>query len=269
MQVPKTAVLSTETHIESSRSMHTVVSFDAARDRLAEALRCWESGLGERRPLRVLEAGGGSLSQVRFEIPAEITVIDISREQLARNEGAARKIHGDLHVTEIGRDKYDCVVCWNVIEHLHSPARVMLKLFRAVAPGGIVLIAAPNRNSLAGLITAFSPHWFHVAVMKHIFNVPTAGLPGYPPFRSFHRPEIAPARIMALAAQQRMDIVMFQFFESGRRTALKRNSPMTALAYEAALGAGMMLTRAPLHASDMIVLLQRPVADEFGKCEAG
>jgi SAM-dependent methyltransferase len=236
-----------------------VPKVEVAFERLAETLRAWEVGYDRKGPLRILEAGGGSLSHVTFQAPSEITVVDISPEQLDRNTVATRKILGDLHTVELTQD-YDCIVCWDVIEHLDNPGLVMRKLFQAVVFGGIVLLAAPNRSSLAGFITTFTPHWFHVGVMKYVFKSPTAGKPGYPPFASVHHRDIGPDRIKTLARQVGMQPLMVELYESERRDALKRKSAVASLGFELTLRVGAAVTRRPLHASDMILVFQRPAS---------
>lgn len=238
-----------------------IVNTQLAFERLEETLWAWESEYSaNKRPLRVLEAGGGSLSHVTFRSPADVTVVDKSPEQLELNQVATRKILGDLHTVEL-EDKYDCVVCWDVIEHLDNPSVVMRKLFEAVTPGGLVILAAPNRTSLPGAITTYTPHWFHLAVMRYVFKNKNAGKPGYPPFQAVHHRDIAPTRIEMLANELGMDVMMFQLYEETlRRNALRKKSPLASAGYGLTMKVGEALLRRPLNASDMIVVLQRGAA---------
>ena len=38
----------------------------------------------------------------------------------------------------------------------------------SLKPGGMILIGAPNPRSLSGVVTKYSPHWFHVWFYRHI-----------------------------------------------------------------------------------------------------
>jgi SAM-dependent methyltransferase len=45
-------------------------------------------------------------------------------------------------------DAYDLILCTEVLEHTTHPDRVIERLARALAPGGIAIVTLPNRNSL-------------------------------------------------------------------------------------------------------------------------
>src|ERR1700761_8824769 len=98
--------------------------------------------------LAILEAGGGSLSHIDIPASAQVTVIDISPEQLQNHQTAHTKILGDLHAVDMGTSAFDVAVIWNVIEHLENPTLVLDKLRTALRPGGIIVIAAPHPASL-------------------------------------------------------------------------------------------------------------------------
>jgi SAM-dependent methyltransferase len=124
----------------------------------------------ERGTLRVLEAGCGSASVLRFEDDDWMVGIDISEEQLARNTRLNDSILGDICAHELDHDTYDVIVCWNVLEHIDKPDLAVLNFARALKPGGLLLLALPNVYSLQGAVVRFSPHWFHVWFVRNIFR---------------------------------------------------------------------------------------------------
>lgn len=231
-----------------------VMNRETAYRRLVETIDDWESG---RQDIKVLEAGGGSLSHIEFRADKHITVVDISPEQLERNTVAERKVLGDLHEVDLGAGEYDVAVCYDVIEHLENPGVVIRKLSAAVRPGGIVVLAAPNPSSLSGMITKYTPHWFHVWVLRHLFKSKTAGLPGYPPFRTIHHRDIRPERLQDIAVECGMDILFFHTYESQRRDDLRKSSPLFGLLFDCAIMVGNSLTGMKLEASDMYMVLKR------------
>src|SRR5579875_3257261 len=89
---------------------------------------------------KVLEAGGGSLTALGALNGAEFTVIDISPEQLERNSYAKTRLLGDLQVFDAYPDRYDVIVCRDVLEHLEAPEQAIDRLLAALAPGGLLVI---------------------------------------------------------------------------------------------------------------------------------
>ena len=143
------------------------------------------STLSKQEPVRVLEAGGGSFSHIKMDKPANISVIDISPEQLSRNTYANERILGDLEVSDTVRGPYDLIVCFDVLEHLRHPDLALTHLMTALDPGGLLVIGCPNRSSTKGVVTRFTPHSFHVWYYKNIRGIPEAGEPGHAPFETF------------------------------------------------------------------------------------
>lgn len=229
-----------------------------AFQRMSAAIATWEGG---RTHLEVLEAGGGSLSHVRFATPHTVTVIDISPEQLERNTTATHKILGDLHDVPIAMAAYDAVVCFDVIEHLRDPGRVLAKLFAALRPGGIVVLAAPNPASLSGMITKYMPHWFHVAVMKYAFGDRTAGLPGHGPFPTHFHEDIGIERLQHAVERAGLEVLFREAYESERRAYLRAQSPLLGRLFDLAIRVGNSITAASLENSDMFLIARRGAAD--------
>lgn len=234
------------------------INRDIAFGELCKTIEDW---LCDYEEINVLEAGGGSLSHITFSVKQHITVVDISPEQLQRNNVAEHKILGDLHTVDLGVSKYDAVVCYDVIEHLENPKLVVQKLFQATRPGGVVVLAAPNPLSLSARITKYTPLWFHVFVLRSIFGNKNAGKPGFPPFKTVHHVDIEPDRLKSLAADYEMEILYFRCYESSRRTALRTKSPMFGLLFDMTIATGNIISKYPLELSDMYMVLQRRAYD--------
>jgi len=150
-----------------------------------------EHFLGSDRTISILEAGCGRRWDIDLgDVEYSLTGMDISKEALElrnANEGDLdRTIVGDLQTAVLDSDEFDVVYCVNVIEHINGAERVVSNLFNWLKPGGLLILAFPNRDSAFGFATRFSPHWAHVAVYKHIYRYPHAGEPGYNPFPTYY-----------------------------------------------------------------------------------
>jgi 2-polyprenyl-3-methyl-5-hydroxy-6-metoxy-1,4-benzoquinol methylase len=142
------------------------------------------------RSIRIYEAGGGSLSILPLSSLTQptITVVDIDETQLRNNRYAEVKILGDIQTYSFPPGSFELIVCNTVIEHLRQPDQAIKHFYEALAPGGLLFIGAPHPASLSGLVTKYSPHWFHVWFYKVALGRKNAGQPGQPPFRTvYHR----------------------------------------------------------------------------------
>jgi len=161
---------------------------------------------GDRSRLAVLEAGGGSATNLTF-VDAEFTVVDISAEQLDRNTYAAYKIQADLETFTDYPAAYDVIVCNDVLEHLNKPLEGLSRLAPQLKPGGLLVVGGPVPTSFKGLFTKATPHAVHVAFYRHLLGQPNAGKPGYAPFPAALRFVVGPEPLDRWAAQAGLERV--------------------------------------------------------------
>lgn len=215
------------------------------------------SGTG---PLRVLEAGCGAASRVDLGQQVYVVGIDVEARQLDRNDGLDEKIVADIQTHQLLDASYDIIVCWNVLEHIKSPSQALESFQAAVKPGGLVIIAVPNPNSIKGWVTRLTPHWVHVLVFRHVYGSPTAGLPGYGPFRTIMDRSIAPKALRAQFEAQGFTEEYSRLYPSRIITRLKQRSLLAYVSYRAALFLSKVVTfgRYDGNNSDVIAVFRRP-----------
>ncbi len=112
---------------------------DLARD-LGRAPRILDAGLGQAKLER--------LHAVRHpELPARWHGIDREayRLDLRREVAGICRAQADLLALPFGDGVFDAVVCSYVLQHLPDPGGAVREIARVVAPGGLVLLAVPNR----------------------------------------------------------------------------------------------------------------------------
>jgi SAM-dependent methyltransferase len=210
------------------------------------------------QPRRVLEAGCGSLSHLRLA-GAHVTGIDISAAQLDRNPALDVKILGDLESYPLPAGAFDLVISWDVLEHLPAPERALANLAHALAPGGLLVLALPNRDSLKGLVTRLTPHRFHVWAYRRLWGIERAGEGDRAPFRTFLRPAVSAPAIRDFARRHALVIRSDMAYESLMQRRLRKNHPLVDLAFRA-IGGLRFLTggRVDPTASDVLFVLERP-----------
>lgn len=210
------------------------------------------------RPLRVLEAGCGSLPlTLDFGENAHLVGIDISEEQLARNSVVSEKILGDLQVHDFAPDSVDMVFCWDVLEHLPRPELALENFRRAIRPGGLIVLKLPNVLSGKGLVTKFTPHAFHVWVYRRILRYPNAGKPGFTPFLRW---SIAPHRLVDFAARRDLEVDYLTTYEADRQTALRDRLRLRGRPWELlkTVVARVTAGRLDLEGTEVVLALRKP-----------
>lgn len=103
-----------------------------------------------RRGQRYLDYGSGIGSDALVFASAgfEITLADVAEPLLAfakwrceRRGIAVRTI--DLKREQPRRQTFDAVVCFDVLEHVHRPLRMLDAISRSMSPGGLLFVHAP------------------------------------------------------------------------------------------------------------------------------
>lgn len=159
------------------------------------ALAKAEELLGNRARIKVLEAGCGAASHVFFKAEVECFGIDVSAEQLAKNSDVHHKILGDIQTYALARNQFDVVVCWDVLEHLAQPRAALANMFYSLKADGILILGFPHLLSFKGLVTKFTPLWFHTCFYKYIMRSTSR------PFKTYLRPAILPNRVIEFARE--------------------------------------------------------------------
>jgi SAM-dependent methyltransferase len=178
--------------------------------------------LAGNRPLRVLEAGCGSLSYVNFGDEAHIVGIDIDAVALERNKHIDESILGDVETYDFQPDAYDAVVCWYVFEHLKNPVAALVRFAHAAKPGGLIVVAFPNLMSPKGLVTKFSPFWFHVAFRRYVLGRKNAGKPGHAPYPTTLPFAMAPEPLISVAEAAGLEVAYAGLFEDDKQEQFRR-----------------------------------------------
>jgi len=193
--------------------------------------------------LSLYEAGGGSTCFLPADVlsRADVTVVDIDEEQLRNNGYAQKKVLGDVQTHRFAPNSFDLVICYNVIEHLPDVEAALTGFFHAVKPGGLLLIAAPNPRSLSGVVTKYTPHWFHIWFYRHVLGRKLAGLPGQAPFPTFFHPLVTPAKLETFASKRGMRVIYRREHESPRFPEMRKRTPLFAMLLDALAAAANRL----------------------------
>jgi 2-polyprenyl-3-methyl-5-hydroxy-6-metoxy-1,4-benzoquinol methylase len=158
--------------------------------------------------IKLLEAGCGSASHIQFNAEVHAVGIDISSEELEKNNSVHEKIQGDIQVYSLPKDEFDVVICWMVLEHLRRPEDALLNLSRAVRPRGLLILGFPNLLSVKGIVTKLTPFWFHEQFYKFMKYKSRH-------FPTFLRTAILPKNVVQFAENNGFSVELCQLVEGG------------------------------------------------------
>jgi len=187
-------------------------------------------------PLAIYEAGGGSTSFLPLNVlrRAHVTVVDIDEDQIKNNDYAQETVLGDIQTHRFAPGSFDLIICYNVIEHVPDVEAALSGFCEAIKPNGLILIGAPNPKSLSGVVTKYSPHWFHVFFYRYVRGIKNAGLPGQAPFPTHFHPLVTLPNLEAFARRHGLQVIYRKKYESPRYPEMRRRKPVLAALVDAA-----------------------------------
>jgi SAM-dependent methyltransferase len=105
------------------------------------------------------------------------TLIDVlrarGREATGIERNPAREDLRDEPLSEV-KGEWAAVIFWHSLEHLPDPGEAIRQAARLLAPGGVVVVAVPNNDSLQA--RAFGDRWLHLDMPRHLVHLSTRSL---------------------------------------------------------------------------------------------
>jgi SAM-dependent methyltransferase len=228
-----------------------IESETAAVEHLNEWIASSNGGAG---PRSVLDAGCGPRCVLDYGADAEVTGLDVSPAILERNTRLDHAIVADLAGAPLEDERYDLIVCWDVLEHLDDARSALETMARALAPGGALVLKAPSLNSPKGIVTKLTPHRFHVWIYRH-FDV--AG--DATPFPTRFDRSMSPAALGRWAQSTRMTVEWVASWEAHLQQRLRSRLHLTGRAWQVAqqLVRAVSLGMIDGQATDFVLVLQK------------
>lgn len=138
----------------------------------------WQSLKRERWPLpwhgegRLLDfgCGGGSFLNRMHRQGWQVTGLDVSAaavHQVQAGLGLPALV-GTLPHPELPPESFDVITMWHSLEHVHHPLEVLRQAYRLLAPGGKLVVATPNIDSLP--FRWFRHAWYGLDLPRHLIH---------------------------------------------------------------------------------------------------
>jgi len=141
------------------------------KERKADLARCKRSG-------SLLDMGcssGGFLESMKGEA-WELYGIEMSADAARQAEArtGARVFVGDILKAPFPPESFDVITCFDVLEHLYEPRRLVGKVVEWLKPGGIFYFQVPNIDSAEARV--FGTYWQGLELPRHLFHYSPASL---------------------------------------------------------------------------------------------
>jgi SAM-dependent methyltransferase len=139
--------------------------------RRAALAQCKQSGA-----LLDLGCSAGSFLEFMRSESWKLYGIEMSVEcaRTAERTSGAHVFVGDVLEAPFRPESFDVITCFDVLEHLYDPRRVMAKVGEWLKPGGIFYVLVPNIDSAEARV--FGTYWHGLELPRHLFHYSPASL---------------------------------------------------------------------------------------------
>lgn len=120
-------------------------------------------------------SSGSFLTFMRSE-PWKLYGVEMSAEgaKTAEEQSKAEVFVGNILDAPFARESFDAITCFDVLEHLYEPRRVMARVGEWLKPGGIFYVLVPNVDSAEARV--FGSYWHGLELPRHLFHYSPASL---------------------------------------------------------------------------------------------
>lgn len=107
-------------------------------------------GRADRGVERVVDVGGGTGRAIRAVSAPERIVVDASRAMLGRVPDGVGAVRGSATDLPVAGASVDAVLIVDALHHLPDAADVLAEAWRALRPGGVLVVREFDRTTLRG-----------------------------------------------------------------------------------------------------------------------
>jgi len=86
----------------------------------------------------------------------------------AEERTQAQVFVGNILDAPFPKESFDVITCFDVLEHLYEPRRVMARVAEWLKPGGIFYVLVPNVDSAEARV--FGSYWHGLEMPRHLFH---------------------------------------------------------------------------------------------------
>ena len=160
-----------EMHLHYSDAYHQLIS--AAGENSPERWQFRKEAIAQHKQsgaLLDLGCSSGSFLEYVRSAAWELYGIEMSADgaRTAEDRTGAHVFVGDVLNAPFSPESFDVITCFDVLEHLYEPRRVMARVGEWLKPGGIFYILVPNVDSAEARV--FGSYWHGLELPRHLFH---------------------------------------------------------------------------------------------------
>lgn len=135
-------------------------------------------------PLRILDVGcgNGNIAFALGSLGHEVVGVDIDEESIRLAQQRNRFDHVRFQQTDVASlsiiDKFDALVCSEILEHLPDPGAMVASAHQLLRPGGLLIVTVPNGYGPRELLMTRPMQWMHRRGLNPVLHSVKRGL-GY------------------------------------------------------------------------------------------
>lgn len=134
--------------------------------------------LCEREQPRLLDVGSGRGSFLKAMTKLGVDCFGVERKEFPAIRDLPFELYrGEFCELDLPPASFDAVTFWHVLEHLENPRDALDEAVRIIKPGGLIVVAVPNFDSLQA--KWFGRDWFHLDLPRHLHHFSTKMLCDY------------------------------------------------------------------------------------------
>jgi SAM-dependent methyltransferase len=106
----------------------------------------------------------------------ELSGIEMSADsaRIAERSSGAKVFVGEVLQASFAPESFDVITCFDVLEHLYEPRKVMARVAEWLKPEGIFYVLVPNVDSAEARV--FGSYWHGLELPRHLFHYSPASL---------------------------------------------------------------------------------------------
>jgi SAM-dependent methyltransferase len=123
-----------------------------------------------------LGCSSGSFLQSLPSESWELSGIEMSADSARSAEAntGAKVFVGEILEASFPPESFDVITCFDVLEHLYEPRKIMARIAEWLKPGGIFYVLVPNVDSAEARV--FGSYWHGLELPRHLFHYSPASL---------------------------------------------------------------------------------------------